>query len=251
MHLAYELDRLIMPLQTAEKSIPEAIIGKHRTSKYFETNFLEGEMLGRSFFGFPGPLENATGDGLAFMHQVGMAYTYANSPQIKSALKELQEHPIPLFPLEGCAVKIDAESDEETLDKVREAIAKAALEEGAARALLTGEQQQALLTAESAFAAAEVVGLAAQDKARASAAVPLTGDAVKDAELRAVYEADLAAFNIANEAYIKAEAELAAKRGTALNKAIADQKALNAQLEALSGTTEVIVIHLSDDLTGI
>jgi hypothetical protein len=249
--LAYELDRLIKPLQNANDSIPVAIVGKHRTSKYFKTNFVEGELIGRSFFGFPGGWTSATGDGLAFMHQIGITYTSANMNQMEQALKELQTNPIPMYPAKDCITKITAQPDKASVDTLTVALEKAKLEEITALAKFSNEQKAALVTAEDAFNAAQTIGLAAQDKARALAAVVLTGDAESDAAAKAAYEAALAEFNTANAIYIKAEADLKAAQGEELIKAQRDQKTARQQLDEINKTTEVIVIHLSDDLYGV
>ncbi|GMO25948.1 MAG: hypothetical protein Ta2F_01400 [Termitinemataceae bacterium] len=134
-HLAYELDRLIEPLQDEDKTIPVAIIGKHRTSKYFKTNFLEGEYLGRSFFGFPGSYQNATGDGLAFVHQMGMAYTYADKKQMEAALKELSANPRPSYPNPECAIKIEMPIDTAAIEEQEKKLEEVKLKLSEQRAL--------------------------------------------------------------------------------------------------------------------
>jgi hypothetical protein len=249
--LAHELNKLIVPLEDDAKTIPVAIIGKHRTAKDFHKNYIEGELVGRSFFGFPGSYQSATGDGLAFMHQIGMDYTYANSEQLEAALKELQTNPIPSFPNPACAIKFDIPINTAAIEEQEKKLQQAKLLEVSERALMSDEKLSAVESAETAFKEAETLGLAAQDKARIAAAVQLTGDTEKDDAARADYNAALAEFNTANEAYLKAQTTLAEAQGEIITRALADQKAAEAAIEELNKVKQIVIIHLSDDLTAM
>jgi hypothetical protein len=121
VHLAYEFDRMIAPLQNESNSIPIVFVGKLRASNRFEKNFLEGEIAGRSFFGLQGGWTSSTGDGLAFMRSIGINYAAPNEQAMNKALEFWKD--MPSYPKEGCIIKtqVDIAISKEVAEIVKQA----------------------------------------------------------------------------------------------------------------------------------
>ena len=84
VRLAFEVDNSIIDLQEGEK-VPVAFIGKYEAD--FKTNFLQGQVLGHSCFGWinPNDVFESTTRGLAFMQSLGINYESPDTNQMNQA----------------------------------------------------------------------------------------------------------------------------------------------------------------------
>jgi hypothetical protein len=96
IRLALELDGRITQAQDDTDKLPVAIIGKYRTASRFKTNFLQGEVIGHSFFEWDG---NSTPRGLAFMRTLGIQYERPNAALMN--LAEEESASMPSYPASG------------------------------------------------------------------------------------------------------------------------------------------------------
>ena len=105
VRLAHELNDLITQVQPDNEKLPVALIGKYQTASRFHSNFLQGEVIGHSFFewDFSKP-SNPTGRGLAFMKSLGFYYDIPNGEQMDQAVKEVIL--MPSYPEPGCVRRV-------------------------------------------------------------------------------------------------------------------------------------------------
>ena len=100
VRLSYELNDLITHIQPGAGKLPVVFVGKYHAASRFQTNFLQGSMLGRSVFEQDsnlGPVVSVlqvTLHGLAFMRSLGMNFDLPNDNQIERALKEAVSMPV-------------------------------------------------------------------------------------------------------------------------------------------------------------
>jgi hypothetical protein len=103
--LAADFVRRLEPFQTPGNTMPVAFVGKIRAAHKFKTNYIEGEIVGRSFWGLQGAWTSSPIDGLSFMRTIGINYPFPNEPQLQKALQAWQS--MPSYPAEGCIVRLD------------------------------------------------------------------------------------------------------------------------------------------------
>jgi hypothetical protein len=101
VRLASDLNDLITQVQPDNEKLPVALIGRYQTASRFHSNFLQGEVIGHSFFewDFPAP-SSPTGRGLAFMKSLGFYYDMPDDEQLSQAHKEALM--MPAYPNPGC-----------------------------------------------------------------------------------------------------------------------------------------------------
>jgi hypothetical protein len=97
VQLAIEVDRRIIQMDNIKK-LPLAFIGKYEPD--FKTNFLPGDVLGYSCFGWVDPSESteSTGRGLPFMQSLGINYEQPDEYQMNQAREialSMPDYPAP------------------------------------------------------------------------------------------------------------------------------------------------------------
>ncbi|MDR1256452.1 MAG: hypothetical protein LBJ86_01740, partial [Spirochaetaceae bacterium] len=104
MRLAADFTRMLAPFEDAGNTIPVAFVGKIRAANKFKRNYIEGEIVGRSFWGLQGAWTSSPIDGLSFMRTIGINYPFPNQAQLDEALKAWPY--MPSYPAEGCIVRL-------------------------------------------------------------------------------------------------------------------------------------------------
>jgi len=105
VRLAHKLNDLITQVQSDNKKLPVALIGKYQAASIFQANFLQGEVIGHSFFEWDFPLPSSpSGRGLAFMKSLGFYYDMPSDEQLDQAHKEAVL--MPAYPDPGCVKRI-------------------------------------------------------------------------------------------------------------------------------------------------
>jgi hypothetical protein len=100
VRLAYELDKLIMQTQLGNEKLPVVLVGKYKMASRFQTNFLQGDVIGNSFFEWDNGVFYTTIRGLTFMKSIGINYEMPNEMQLELALKEAIS--MPAYPNPDC-----------------------------------------------------------------------------------------------------------------------------------------------------
>jgi hypothetical protein len=104
VRLATELDGMITAAQSGRADLPVALIGKYKAAPQFHTNFLQGDVIGHSFFEWDNKPSHTTRRGLSFMRTLGMYYELANEQQLETALNEAVS--MPAYPDRGCVTRL-------------------------------------------------------------------------------------------------------------------------------------------------
>nr|AGS52086.1 glucosyl transferase II [uncultured bacterium contig00029] len=104
VRLAYELDKLIMQTQLENGKFPVALVGKRKAASIFQANFLQGQVIGHSFFEWENGIHSTTTRGLAFMKTLGINYDTPNEMQLEQALQEAKS--MPAYPDSGCVKRM-------------------------------------------------------------------------------------------------------------------------------------------------
>jgi hypothetical protein len=105
VRLAGDFARLLVPFEDKGNTIPVAFVGKVRAAEKFRRNYIEGEIVGRSFWGLQGAWTSSPIDGLSFMRTIGLNYPFPNEWQLNAALQAAQH--MPSYPAEGCITRLD------------------------------------------------------------------------------------------------------------------------------------------------
>jgi len=105
VRLAGDFARRLGPFEDAGNNIPVVFVGKIRAAHKFKRNFIEGEIVGRSFWGLQGAWTSSPIDGLSFMRTIGLNYPFPNQQHLDAALKVWPS--MPSYPVEGCVVKLE------------------------------------------------------------------------------------------------------------------------------------------------
>jgi hypothetical protein len=101
VHLAQDIDRMLISLQNNGKKLPVALVGRYQAKPLFTANFLQGEVIGHSNFEWDG---TANERGLAFMDVLGMHYERPDEASLNQAIEEAKS--IPAYPAEGCVKRL-------------------------------------------------------------------------------------------------------------------------------------------------
>jgi len=105
VRLASALNDLITQVQPDNEKLPVALVGKYQMASVFRTNFLQGEVIGRSFFEGDSPEPSGPiKRGLAFMKSLGFYYDLPNADQLVQAHKEALM--MPAYPDPGCVKRM-------------------------------------------------------------------------------------------------------------------------------------------------
>jgi hypothetical protein len=83
VRLAYEIRNII-----GNENLPIVIIGKYKIAEKFQANFLQGEVIGHSFFEWSKNAREATNRSLDFMRCLGINFNVPNDEQIERAIDE-------------------------------------------------------------------------------------------------------------------------------------------------------------------
>jgi hypothetical protein len=100
VRIAYELNTLITRAQPGNRTLPVAYVGRYDAASRFQTNFLQGETIGNSFFGAGRDVEQSTLEIWAFMKSLGINFDMPNARYWDQALKEAAS--VPPYPDPGC-----------------------------------------------------------------------------------------------------------------------------------------------------
>jgi hypothetical protein len=104
VRLAYDINKMIIPLQNETNSLPVALIGRYKADSLFKANFLQGEVFGHSIFEWANTPADTTKRGLAFMSALGMHFDAANDTLLLQAVQAAET--VPSYPAPGCAVRL-------------------------------------------------------------------------------------------------------------------------------------------------
>jgi hypothetical protein len=104
VRLAYKLEELIK-LVHGKETLPVVFIGKYQTASRIQTNFLQGEVIGHSFFEWGGDSSEVTYRSISFMKNLGININGPDRNQLDKASKEAIF--MPSYPAPGCVVKMD------------------------------------------------------------------------------------------------------------------------------------------------
>jgi len=106
IRLAYEIRDVIIKTSLDNENLPVAIIGRAKTSEKFHTNanFIQGEIIGYSFFEFGWNRGELPGRVLNFMRCLGIHFNLPNSEQLEKAAHEAVY--MPSYPNPGFVKKL-------------------------------------------------------------------------------------------------------------------------------------------------
>jgi hypothetical protein len=104
VRLAGDFARRLESFEDAGNNIPVVFVGKIRAANKFKRNYIEGEIVGRSFWGLQGAWTSSPIDGLSFMRTIGLNYPFPNQQHLDAALQVWQS--MPSYPAEGCIVRL-------------------------------------------------------------------------------------------------------------------------------------------------
>jgi hypothetical protein len=100
VRLAFEFEKMINQIQPTEKRLPVVFIGRYQTATRIKNNFLQGEVIGHSFFEWGADHSEVTSRSLSFMNILGISYNYPNKNQMDNAYNEAML--MPSYPDPGC-----------------------------------------------------------------------------------------------------------------------------------------------------
>jgi hypothetical protein len=86
VRLAYELNNLITKVQPGNEKLPVVLVGKYQTASRNQVNFIQGDVIGHSVFGWG--LTNKRG--LSFMGSLGINIDMPDENQIEQGYKEAE-----------------------------------------------------------------------------------------------------------------------------------------------------------------
>ena len=105
VRLSFELEKLIKQVQINEQKLPVVFIGRSQAFSRIGANFLQGEVIGHSFFEWGAGHSEVTSRSLSFMNYLGIHFNRPNGNQLEQALKE--ELLMPSYPSYGCVKRMD------------------------------------------------------------------------------------------------------------------------------------------------
>jgi hypothetical protein len=97
VRFAYDLNNLITQVQPENEKLPVVLVGKYHTASCFQANFLQGEVIGHSFF-------EEVGRPDLFMKSLGINFDRPNETQMEQAFKEAIS--MPQYPDPGCVKRM-------------------------------------------------------------------------------------------------------------------------------------------------
>jgi hypothetical protein len=100
VRLAYEIRDIIVQTSLGNENLPVAIIGKYKVAEKFHTNFLQGDVMGHSFFEWGDVAERS----LNFMHSLGINFDAPDDKQMERAIYEANY--MPSYPNPGFVKKL-------------------------------------------------------------------------------------------------------------------------------------------------
>jgi len=103
VRLAYEIRDIIVQTSLGDENLPVAIIGKYNVAEKFHKNFIQGEIIGHSFFEFWNRVE-VPGRALSFMRCLGIYFNAPNDEQMERAIYETTY--MPSYPNSGFVKKL-------------------------------------------------------------------------------------------------------------------------------------------------
>jgi hypothetical protein len=103
--LAVELDKLITRVQPDNERLPVALVGRYESASRLSPNFLEGEVIGHSVFGWSNHQKDTTTRGLAFMNSLGIYFDIPDDNQLDQALDETKT--MPAYPDPACVKRME------------------------------------------------------------------------------------------------------------------------------------------------
>jgi len=104
VRLAYGLNNLITQVQQENDKLPVVLVGRYRTASRFQTNFIQGEVIGHSIFEWSNNCIDTSSRGLAFMKSVGFNYDMPDENHTEQALKVAVS--MPSYPDPGCVKRM-------------------------------------------------------------------------------------------------------------------------------------------------
>jgi len=104
VRLAYEIRDIIVKTSLDYENLPVAIVGKYRIAEKFHANFLQGEVIGHSFFEWGKDIREAVERRLDFMRCLGIHFNSPNDEQIERAVYETAY--MPPYPNPGYIKKL-------------------------------------------------------------------------------------------------------------------------------------------------
>jgi hypothetical protein len=105
VRFAHDLNNLITQVQPEHEKFPVVLAGRYQIVSRFRANFIQGDVIGHSFFEWDFPMHNSpTSRGLAFMKSLGINFDAPDENQIERAIKEAAS--MPPYPDPGCVKRI-------------------------------------------------------------------------------------------------------------------------------------------------
>jgi hypothetical protein len=103
IRLAYEIRDAVIKTSDNE-NLPVAIIGKYNIAEKFPVNFLQGQVMGHSFFEWGQDAREGTERSLTFMHTLGIQFDSPNDEQLEKAINGA--YSMPHYPYHGYVQKL-------------------------------------------------------------------------------------------------------------------------------------------------
>ncbi|GBU24649.1 hypothetical protein R83H12_01283 [Fibrobacteria bacterium R8-3-H12] len=94
----------IIQTSSGNENLPVAIIGRYKVSEKFRANFMQGEVIGNSFFEFGWDRGETPKRALKFMQYLGIYFNLPNGEQKKKAINEAVY--MPSYPNQGFVKKL-------------------------------------------------------------------------------------------------------------------------------------------------
>lgn len=104
VRLAYEIRDAIIQTSLSDENLPIAIIGRSKVSEKFRANFMQGEVIGNSFFEFGWNRGETPLRALKFMQYLGIHFNLPNGEQMEKAINEAVY--MPSYPNQGFVKKL-------------------------------------------------------------------------------------------------------------------------------------------------
>jgi hypothetical protein len=100
VRFAHELNYLVTQVQPEKEKLPVVLAGRYQASSRFQSNFIQGQAIGQSFF----ERDNPTIRALSFMKSLGIHFDMPNENQIQRGIEEAEL--LPAYPDPGCVKRM-------------------------------------------------------------------------------------------------------------------------------------------------